>query len=82
MRILTMLVVGFSLMFGSIDINNANVKELSSLKGIGNKKAVAIVEYRKAHCFKSVDEIVKVKGIGKKFLQKNKKNLKAGKCKN
>jgi len=39
------------------------------------------VTYRKTHCFKKVDEIVKVKGIGNKFLEKNKKNLKAGSCK-
>jgi competence protein ComEA len=73
------LLAGF--VFGAVDINNANVKELSSLKGIGVKKAEAIVTFRKGHCFKSVDEIVKVKGIGKKFLQQNKKNLEAGKCK-
>ncbi len=68
-------------LFASIDINHADVKELSSLKGIGHKKAEAIIAYRKAHCFKNVDEIVKVKGIGKKFLAKHKDELKAGSCK-
>ena len=81
MKILAILVLGFSLMFGAVDINSASVKELSSLKGVGTKKAEVIVAYRKAHCFKNVDEIVKVKGIGEKFLQKNKKNLKVGSCK-
>ena len=81
MKILAILVLGFSLMFASVDINSAGVKELSTLKGIGIKKAEAIVAYRKAHCFKNVDEIVKVKGIGKKFLQKNRKGIKAGTCK-
>ena len=81
MKILAILVLGFSLMFAAVDINSASVKELTSLKGIGTKKAEAIVMYRKANCFKSVDEIVKVKGIGKKFLQKNRKSLKAGTCK-
>jgi len=81
MKILAILVLGFSLMFGAVDINNASVKELSTLIGIGSKKAELIVAYRKAHCFKNVDEIVKVKGIGKKFLQKNRENLKAGTCK-
>ncbi len=81
MKILAILVLGFSLMFGAVDINSASVKELSSLKGVGTKKAEAIVAYRKAHCFKNVDEIVKVKGIGEKFLQKNRKNLKTGACK-
>jgi len=81
MKILAILALGFSLMFGAVDINSASVKELTSLKGIGSKKAEAIVAYRKVHCFKKLEELVKVKGIGKKFLQKNKKNLKAGPCK-
>ena len=81
MKILGLLLMAFSLAFSAVDINSASAKELSSLKGIGVKKAEAIVAYRKAHCFKSVDEIVKVKGIGKKFLEKNKANLKAGDCK-
>ncbi len=81
MKILAILVLGFSLMFGAVDINSASVKELTSLKGIGTKKAEAILSYRKAHCFKNVDEITKVKGIGKKFLQKNRANLKTGACK-
>jgi len=81
LKILGLLLVAFSLAFSAVDINIASVKEHSSLKGIGAKKAEAIVAYRKAHCFKSIDEIVKVKGIGKKFLEKNRKNLRAGACK-
>lgn len=81
MKILAILVLGFSFMFAAVDINSASVKELSSLKGVGTKKAEAIAAYRRAHCFKNVDEIVKVKGIGKKILQKNKKNLKVSSCK-
>jgi len=81
MKILGLLLIVFSLIFGSVDINNASVKELSSLHGIGAKKAEAIVSYRKGHCFKSVDDIVHVKGIGTKFLEKNKANMKAGACK-
>ncbi len=82
MKILAILVLGMSLLFGAVDINNANTKDLSTLKGIGPKKAEAIVAYRNKHCFKNVDEIVKVKGIGAKFLEKNRKDLKAGACKN
>ncbi len=81
MKILGLLLVAFSLVFGSVDINSAGVKELSALHGVGAKKAEAIVAYRKTHCFKNVDEIVKVKGIGAKFLKKNRANMKAGACK-
>ena len=52
MKILGLLLVAFSFVFGAVDINSANVKELGSLKG-----------------------------IGKKFLEKNRKYLSAGVCK-
>lgn len=81
MKILTMLLLGMSLLFGAVDINTAGKKELSSLHGIGAKKAEAIISYRKATCFKSVDGLAKVKGIGAKTVAKNKKNLTASKCK-
>ena len=81
MKYLVLLLMAVSFVFGSVDINSAGVKELTSIKGIGPKKAEAIVTYRKKHCFKNVNEIVNVKGLGKKFLETNKKNLKAGTCK-
>ena len=81
MKILAMALVSASMLFGAVDINNAGQKELMSLKGLGEKRAAAVMEYRKKHCFKSVDEITHVKGLGKKFLEKNKKSMKAGSCK-
>ena len=70
------------LAFASVDINKASVEELTTLKGVGKKKAEAIVVYRKkVRCFKSADELTKVKGIGKKLVQKNKKDIVVGKCK-
>ena len=81
MKILAMLVLGMSLVFGAVDINSADKKELMSIKGVGEKKAEAILEYRKAKCFENVDALTKVKGFGPKFLEKNKSELKAGKCK-
>jgi len=76
---LSVLLAGFA--FASVDINSASVKELTSLKGIGKKKAEAIVAYRKTRCFKNVNELTKVKGIGEKILKKIKKEITAGKCK-
>jgi len=81
MRFLVLMSLGLSLVYGSIDINTANVSELSTLKGIGEKKAIAIVEYRKTNCFKNIEDIVSVKGIGEKFLEKNRTNLSASECK-
>ena len=81
MKFLILLVMVVSFVFGAIDINNASVKELTILKGIGAKKAKSIVLYRKEHCFKKVSDIVLVKGLGKKFLEKNRDNMKVGNCK-
>jgi competence protein ComEA len=57
---------------GKININTASKKELITLKGIGKKKADRIIEYREEHPFKTIEELMKVKGIGQKFIDKNK----------
>lgn len=61
----------------SVDINTADASALAAeLKGVGAKKAEAIVQYRKKHGpFKSVDDLLKVKGVGPSLLEKNRKNL-------
>ena len=66
-----------------VDINTANAMVISkTLKGIGLKKAQAIVAYREKHGkFKTVEELAKVKGIGKKTVAMNKENLTIGKLK-
>ena len=81
MKLFTLLVFGVVVLFGAVDINTAGKKELSGLHGIGAKKADAILIYRKDNCFKNINGLTKVKGIGKKTIEKNKDNLKASKCK-
>jgi len=81
MKFLVLVVMAVSFLFAIVDINNATVKELTTLKGVGVKKAEKIVKYRKSHCFKKVDDIIKVKGLGEKFLKNNRANIKIGKCK-
>ena len=81
MKLLLTIVLGASLLLGSVDINNASKSELRSLDGIGAKKAEAIMSYRKTHCFKSIKSITDVKGVGSKIFEKNKSILTAGKCK-
>lgn len=50
---------------GKININTASAEELTSLSGIGEKTAAAIIAYREENGdFNSIDEIMEVSGIG------------------
>lgn len=57
----------------TVNINTAPAEELATLlKGIGLKKAQAIVEYREANgAFQSKQELTQVKGIGPSIVAKN-----------
>ncbi|WP_265088593.1 ComEA family DNA-binding protein [Psychrobacter maritimus] len=60
----------------SININRATEAELVALDGVGSSKAQAIILYREMFGgFKSVDELTKVKGIGAKTVEKNRRRL-------
>ena len=52
-----------------VDINTASSSELAALPGIGESKAKAIVEYRAADPFQTVEDLKKVKGIGDKTFE-------------
>lgn len=60
----------------AININTADVEELTKLKGIGEKKAEAIIAWRKENGnFKTVDQLLEVKGIGEATLAANRENI-------
>jgi len=60
-----------------VNINSANATQIAkNLKGVGLKKAQAIVVYRKKHGkFKTIEGLSKVKGIGFKTVEKNRANI-------
>lgn len=60
-----------------INLNVADAPTLQrELTGIGEAKAEAIVAYRETNGpFKSVDELLEVKGIGKALLDRNRAKL-------
>lgn len=60
-----------------VDINLADIETLALLKGVGEKRAKAIVAYRESNGqFNSVDDLLNVKGVGEHTLQLNKGRIK------
>jgi competence protein ComEA len=59
-----------------VNVNTADASSLDKVKGLGPKKAEAIVKYREANGpFQSVDDVAKVRGIGSKMLKKIREQL-------
>jgi len=59
-----------------VNINSATVDELTTLNGIGEAKAIKIIEYRNTNgLFKSIEDIKNVSGIGEAFYEKIKDNI-------
>ncbi len=60
-----------------VNINSADAATLArELKGVGPAKAQAIVQYREQHgAFRSADELALVKGIGPKFIERNRAQI-------
>ncbi len=76
-----MLIAGMTLAFGmSIkELNKASREELVQIKGIGEKKADAIIKARKESKFKSFEDVEKVKGVGPAIIENIKKDVKVKK---
>ena len=63
-----------------VNINTANAEELQQVPGIGPATADKILQMRKSYgAFKSVDDLLSIKGLGKKRLEKMRKYLTVGK---
>jgi competence protein ComEA len=61
----------------SVNINTADKEALmTSIKGVGEKRAEAIIAYREQNgSFKSVEELAEVRGVGPSIVEKNMDNL-------
>ncbi len=60
----------------SVNINTAEIDDLTMLKGIGEKKAQAIVAWREENgSFESVEQLLEVNGIGEATLAQNRDRI-------
>ncbi|HEY4393252.1 MAG TPA: helix-hairpin-helix domain-containing protein [Polyangia bacterium] len=60
---------------GVVNLNTAPAEMLSLLPGVGPAKAAAILTYRKRRPFRTVDELVRIKGIGRKMVRRLRPHL-------
>ena len=58
-----------------ISINKATKEELMTLPGIGESKAISIIEYRNTKVFESIEDIKNVSGIGDALYEKIKEHI-------
>ena len=65
---------------GQIDINQADAKTIAaSLNGVGLVTAEAIVAWRSANGpFRSIEDLTKVRGIGKRTIEANREVILIG----
>jgi competence protein ComEA len=59
-----------------VDINHASLEELTTLKYVGETIAKRIIEYREQiDGFKTIEQLLEVKGFGQKALEANKDRI-------
>jgi competence protein ComEA len=63
---------------GVVNLNTAPPDILALLPGIGPAKAAAVVVYRTRRPFRTVDELVRIKGIGRKLVRRLRPHLAIG----
>ncbi len=79
-RIFFFTLMSVSFLFSAINVQTASKEELMCIKGIGEKKAEAVLKYRKSHKLKSMDDLIEIKGFGKALINNLKKDIKSAAC--
>lgn len=67
-------------LLSAMNLQNASKDELICIKGIGEKKAASIMEYRKEHKLKSAQDLLEINGIGLGLVKNIENNIKSVAC--
>ena len=76
-KFVAILAIFGALFLGAMDLQTASKSELMEIKGVGEKKADAIIEYRKTNTIKSAEDLKNIKGFGDTIIDNVKNNVKA-----
>ena len=63
---------------GVVNLNTASPEELRLIPGVGPARVRNILAYRRAHPFRTVDELARIKGIGRKTVRHWRQHLAVG----
>ena len=60
----------------AVNINTASKETLMSIKGVGEQRAEAIIQYRKKNGpFTNIDQLADIRGIGQSLIDANRDTL-------
>ena len=80
-KIIGLLLLCASFIFASMNLQTATKEELMSIKGIGEKKADQIMEYRKTNKINSPEDLKNIKGFGNSIVSNVENDTKVSKAK-
>jgi competence protein ComEA len=78
-KIVALLMLSVSFMLAAINLQTATKEELMGIKGIGDKKADQIIEYRKTNKINSPEDLKNIKGFGNSIVSNIEKSNKTTK---
>lgn len=72
------LIAGTAFAADKVDLSTATAPEIAHhVRGIGDKRAAAIVAYRSQHGLHTIEDLAHVRGIGPHFVSKHHAELEA-----